>query len=469
MAEPRFGSQLPDDDPALMKTRRDIVIALAEARARQDEREAQENLDRIWKKAGFNGHTNGASPVVPIPEPKTPMPEQASSEAFYGLLGDLAQLTQDYVESDASSILFQLLCTFGIAAGVQPHFMIGATRHAPALFVANIGKSSRGRKGTGWEPIETMFRGAEPEFADRIMSGIGSGEKLVHLVRDPDGDDLGSTDRRLLLRESELARLLVVVNREGSTLSAYLREAFDGKPIRNEVKGRPARSTQHHIGMIGHCTVDEVQSKLREEQIRNGLANRVLWVSSKRARKLPNPPRFSCYDSKDVDEATARLHDAIGYAKSVTSMSRSPEAQAIWDEWYISLDDNGVGPVATITERAEALVTRISMVFALSDGSPTILPDHLCAALAVWDYSAACVRSIWGGTTGDIMADRVLEELAYGPMLQSEITSAVFGGHVSGQRLTEVGALLERQGRVVRDRVETGNRGRPAIRWSLNS
>ncbi len=303
---------------------------------------------------------------------------------------------------------------------------------------------------------------------DRIVSGLGSGEKLVHLVRDAEGDDPGARDRRLLLRESDLAGLLAVVNREGSTLSARLREAFDGKPISNTVKRDPARASVHHIGIIGHCTADELRSQLREEQIRNGLANRVLWLAAKRVTKLPNPPVFSCADDPAVDRAAAALHDALRDARGVRRMTRSAPAERIWDGWYRALPDDEPGLVPAVTERAEALVARLSMIYGLMAGSATIEVEHLTAALALWDYSAACVEHIWGGTTGDLMADRVLEELAFGPMLQAAISSDIFSRNVSGQRLEEIRRRLERLGRITVERIPSGPAGgRPALRWTV--
>jgi hypothetical protein len=196
--------------------------------------------------SGSNGSGPAPGPAAGEAEPMTTVdpswPEPPAEDAFHGLAGRLAALIDPYVESDQVSTLVQFLGAFGIAVGLHPHFMVGATRHAPATYIGLVGRTSRARKGTSWDPVETLFRAVDAQFSARVMSGVGSGERLVWLVRDPLYDkkgelvDEGAQDRRLLLQEPELARLLTVVNREGSTMSAYLRQAYDGKPLRNEVK-----------------------------------------------------------------------------------------------------------------------------------------------------------------------------------------------------------------------------------------
>ena len=47
-----------------------------------------------------------------------------------------------------------------------------------------------------------------------------------------------------------------------------------------------------------------------------------------------------------------------------------------------------MGMFGAVVSRAEAQVTRIAMIFALSDGSATITHKHLEAAFAYWDYAS---------------------------------------------------------------------------------
>ena len=412
-----------------------------------------------------NGHSKegGEERVVVETAVGDPWPEPPASDAYSGLSARLVALIEPYVESDPVAVLVQFLSAYGIAVGIRPHFMVGATRHGPNTYIGLVGRTSRGRKGTSWDPVEALFHRADPRFRLRIMSGVGSGERLVGLVADP-ADPETHIDRRLLLQEPELARLLTVVNREGSTLSSYLRAAYDGRPLRNEVKKDGAVASIHHIGMIGHCTEEELQEQLKEEQIRNGLANRIGWFLTRRAKKLPDPPIF---DGQDIDDAASELRASLEQAATLGRLQRTPAARDLFAEWYSNLGDDDLGVTGAIMARAEAQVTRFAVIYALTDASPAIEVEHYRAAMALWDYSIRCVGHIWGRETGDVIADRILTELAYGPLARSEISTAIFSRNIPAYQLEKAGRMLERRGRIVRERVSSGGPGRPSERWRL--
>src|SRR5215469_8581868 len=316
------------------------------------------------EQAHTNGHSHESGEEVVVETTATKSwPESPSTDVYHGLAGRLVMLIEPYVESDPTAVLVQFLSAYGIAVGIRPHFMVGATRHGPNTYLGLVGQTSRARKGTSWDPIEALFRRAEPRFLLRIMSGIGSGERLVGLVADPP-DPETHVDRRLLIQEPELARLLTVVNREGSTLSSYLRAAYDGRPLRNEVKDRGAISSIHHIGMIGHCTEEELQNQLKEEQIRNGLANRIAWFLTRRTKRLPDPPIF---DGQDIEEAALELRTLLEQSATLTRLQRTPAAKKVWTEWYSELGDDDAGVTGAIMARAEAQVIRFSVLDALTD------------------------------------------------------------------------------------------------------
>lgn len=390
-------------------------------------------------------------------------PSPPAEDAYKGLAGSIVELIAPYVESDPVAVLAQFLCAFGVAAGHRPHFMVGATKHSANTYVGLAGQTSRARKGTSWDALEILFRRADPWFAQRVMSGIGSGERLVGLVQDG-GDGDSQPDRRLLLHEPELARLLAVVNREGSTLSAYLRAAYDGKPLRNEIKRESVVASSHHIGLIGHCTEEELQGRLSEEQIRNGLANRILWFCVRRVKRLPEPAVF---EGEAVEEAASALEAALKRAASIHRMRRSRDAIKLWTEWYRELPDDDQGIVGAITARAEAHVIRIACIYALCDATEIIEVVHMRSAIAFVEYSKRCVLYLWGRETGDVIADKILEELAFGPLSRTQVVREVFSGNVPAYHLERAARMLERRGQLVRERVASGSPGRPVEQWRL--
>jgi len=54
---------------------------------------------------------------------------------------------------------------------------------------------------------------------------------------------------------------------------------------------------------------------------------------------------------------------------------------------------------------------RLASLYALLDHSSLIRPEHLQAAIAVWDYSLASVRLTFGDAIGDPTADKILDAI----------------------------------------------------------
>ena len=109
--------------------------------------------------------------------------------------------------------------------------------------------------------------------------------------------------------------------------------------------------------------------------------------------------------------------------------------------------------------RAEAHVTRLSLLYAMLDRSPTVTIDHLTAALALWQFSEDSARYIFGEALGDPVADRLLEILMdnHDGMAQTALHRAL-GNHVSAGRLNACLKHLESLERITKVERKTGGR-----------
>jgi hypothetical protein len=180
-------------------------------------------------------------------------------------------------EADPVAILTQFLVAYGNLVGRTAHRMVGATAHHTNEFLLLVGPSSKGRKGSSWDFIENLLLPADPDWAaTRIQSGMSSGEGLIWHVRDGMSipgrsaePDPGVEDKRLLVMEPEFALVLRVLAREGNTLSAVVRSAWDGKPLQTMSKNSPTRATNHHVSVIGHissCQTSVLPTEIPERQ-----------------------------------------------------------------------------------------------------------------------------------------------------------------------------------------------------------
>ncbi|MHB8619960.1 MAG: DUF3987 domain-containing protein, partial [Chloroflexota bacterium] len=186
-----------------------------------------------------------ASPIaLPVPAVPVDWPEPPGTAAYYGLAGDVVRAVEPHTEADPVAILTQFLVAYGNLVGRRAHRMVGATAHHTNEFLLLVGPSSKGRKGSSWDFIENLLCTLDPDWtATRIQSGMTSGEGLIWHVRDAmivpgrsAEPDPGVEDKRLLVMEPEFALVLRVLAREGNTLSAVVRSAWDGKPLQTMSK-----------------------------------------------------------------------------------------------------------------------------------------------------------------------------------------------------------------------------------------
>ena len=394
--------------------------------------------------------------------------------ALFGLAGDIAKAATADSEADPAAVLATVLVYAGAAFGNDVYVNVGETKHPPRLFVAIVGASSRARKGTSYNPVHRIFTEAGKTYS---LAAVGtspgptaSGEGLIYRVRDAsevlDKEtnlpiDPGVQDKRVLVIEGELANALKVMQREGNTLSTTIRGFWDCGTVEPLTKNNRIKCTNAHLNLIGHITNYELKQDLKGAEISNGYSNRFIWIAARRQKLVSRPLPMA-------DEAVAllakKLAGAVQHAHDTSVMPFSEEATAEWDRRYPALTTDKAGTIGSVTSRAEAQVIRLALIYALLDFSVCIKVEHLIAAYAFWDYANESAAYIFGDTTSDDDAYRVLQALAAGEKSQSEIRD-LFNRNKSGDSLNSLLTSLEGSGRITQRR-EKG-KGRPTIYWHL--
>ena len=328
-------------------------------------------------------------------------PEPPDDAAFYGLPGRIARVIEPASEADPVALLAQSIVSYGSMIGRTAHFTAEADRHHGNEFVVLVGETAKARKGTSWGHISSLGREAEEQWAaDRVQTGASSGEGIIWAVRDPITKrecvkergkdphyveveaDPGVEDKRLLVYEPEFANVLKQTERQGNTLSAILRNAWDGRDLRTLTKNSPTRATNAHVSLIGHITIDELRRYLTQTETANGYGNRHLWFCVRRSKILPEGGRI---DAAAWEGLRAELTEALGFAREVGGVVRDQDAKAVWREVYGELSEGRPGLTGALLARGEAHVMRLAMLYALMDRSHLIRPPHLMAALALWE------------------------------------------------------------------------------------
>jgi hypothetical protein len=414
----------------------------------------------LFQDAGPEGQADQpGSSVLPAP-PGWPAPPAPA--AYHGLLGEIVRRLEPETEADPVAILAQLLVGFGAAVGRGAYFQVEATRHHPQEFVLLVGESATSRKGTSWDHARRLIATADTTIAERILTGLSSGEGLVWAVRDPTASDPGIPDRRLVAFEAEFASALKACARDNSTLSTTLRSAWDGRPLQLMTRTAPARSTDAHVTVVGHITAAELRHHLTGLELANGLANRFLLICCRRTRLLPEG---GANDPLAGTGLLRLLSAAIEHARTAGRLTFDPAARELWHHAYIELAHaRQPGIAGAICARAEAHTIRLALIYALSDGERTIKTEHLQAALALWDYAARSATWTLQGATGDQLAEQIHAALQRAPdgLTRTQLRD-LLQRHQPADRVDQALHALTSAGRARRTKITTA--GRPAELW----
>ncbi len=402
--------------------------------------------------------------------------------ALHGLAGELVRTIDPYTEADPMATLLNFLVGFGNCINAGPHAVVQHDRHPGRLFVVQVGATSKGRKGTGWSTPRYSFSLLDPDWVkDRVQEGLSSAEGLIYHVRDAlykkqpvkekgrvvDYESVlteeAVDDKRLLLIESEFALTLTVMGREGNTLSATLRNAWDRGDLSTLTRNSPLKATGAHVSVIGHITKQELLARLDDTSKANGFANRFLWALVRRSKELPEG---GSVPEAELAKLVVKLRKARDFALKVSELKRTEEARELWRTIYHDLSEGKPGMYGAIVARGEAQVLRLSVLYALLDCSDVITTEHLNAALAVWDYCEDSARIIFGDAIGDPTADAILSAIRKAGdsgMSDSEI-SDLFGRNKNASDLDRAKRLLLSLRKVFATKTETSGRPRNVYR-----
>lgn len=383
-----------------------------------------------------------------------PQPDPA---CLYGLIGDVARVGSDGTETNAVAIAANFMAYLSCAIGRGVYLPIGNTRHHARIFCLHIGRSGRGRKGDAVSlvlRIDRALRAIDEAFAPQVhRGGLSTREGLAALIHDRyrqgRQDVPAIEDKRLWVVESEFANVLHQGRRNGNTLSAALRDCWDGVDIKPATKTNRIDASDPHVCLSGAISPAELTALMSARELTNGFANRFLMIWAERTRILPFP--------KETPEATvellaARTRDVLAFVRADQHgqcdhlrMELSPQAQWRYAQVYRGElnDDLGDGAVGAMLERRAPMLLRLAMVMALTDLQPRIDAQHIDAAMAWIRHATASVRFVFISAAEEAKLAQVLElssrVLAFlrerGQATRSQISAGCFRGKVSKARI----------------------------------
>jgi hypothetical protein len=389
------------------------------------------------------------------PAPRVPSADPAM---YAGILGEITEVAQPTTEADPAGIYASLLGGASAVIGPDPHVQIGSRRHPLLVWPLLLGRTGSGRKGEATATAGKFLRIAESDDYSKItVSGLSSGEGLIERI----SDDRPEQDRRLYVIEAEFASVMARCKRDGSTLAAVLRQAWDGEALavmnRNQLK-----ASSSHIAITGHISPRELRLRLAEADLSGGTYNRFLPIYVERPKLLAFPSGVGDFVTGKL---SARLRECIRAARQCGRIELDGPARRLWErDIYPELtgaDDDDEAD-AQFTRRAAPYCLRIAALLAALDHRSLMGKRDLIASAALVRYSITSARYVLDKQLRDPRLDRISRAIdgAGSKGITRTDISALFSRNVTKEVLDELLADLVSSGEYAITRRSTG--GRPA-------
>lgn len=346
---------------------------------------------------------------APLAPPK--MPEIG----FPPLIRAIVEVACANSEAHRVAVAANAVAYFSAMTGRAVFQSIGDAEIHCRPFPLIVGKSGKARKGTAESTVRKIFRRADAiinqqrEVEESLhchTGGLSTGEGIAWAIRDPieadekgRGGDPGVTDKRLLAVESEFDNVLSQLRRDNNTLSATIRNLFDGRDLEPLTKTNPTRATRPHVSILGHITSHELREKATANDVANGLLNRfmMLYVYRPKLVALPLPT-----SEATIEELAQRVADAIMgvtngnlHDDNKYEVTFNDAARDLWVEQYPTITRDREGKTGSLLARSEMYARMLAMIFAAMDKRLIIEPRHLHAAIAWVEYWNSSVTYIF--------------------------------------------------------------------------
>lgn len=394
-----------------------------------------------------NQQSDHESPIGAMP--------RMNVDAYFGILQKFVDAAAINSEASPVAIAANVISLFCASLNRYVYQWIGDTKIHCRPFFLLVGKSGKARKGTAEALPRRVF-----ERVDQIRNekydnhlflkihggGLSSGEGICFAIRDApedsDDKDTGVLDKRLLVIESEFANVLANCKRETSTLSAVIRNVFDGRNLAPLTKTNRTCATDPHVVIIGHITSHELIAKVGNGvEAVNGLLNRFLMCFVAREQLVPLPASTSIDEIESLAKGIVGIFDFIDETRQeniggTIEIRINEQAQQYWAKVYSKLSQDNPGIIGSLLARTEVYARMLAMIFAVLDKKLVIEIVHLKAALhwvayveeSVWHLFSDANEQAKEQSLVDFAEKIFLLLVNRGPLTRTDISKA-FSGH----------------------------------------
>lgn len=430
----------------------------------------------------FSGVEEGSTEEFePEPEQDTPKetkaPYEFSKRLTDNVLGRFAHYLSDgdFTEASPDAIYISLLTMVGNFLGGRVHIRDYGGQ-STRLYSILVGPPGTGRKGTAGAEAAAVARigGPTSEFTEwylnKVERSASSGEGIINKLANE------QSDPRLLLWIEEADGLFAAMGREGNTLSAVIREGYDGNPLSILTRKDPKRADHNQLGALVMTTTDGFRVASTHTNEQSGLLSRFLVYGCLRRKVLSTPRRHAEADDRRrelcewIDLAYRNHEGRHEYSLDDAAARRFADYTRMSSDYVDDFDSNrrSVAQMARINNH----VLRVALILAAIDPENTLLRvglEHIEQAIEVANGHEAVVNHFVATGDNDLrdtIKTAIIDKSKVGMTLTDIYTlSRSVKRGVKSQEVREILDGLTAKGLVRKVVTQQVGKGRPGTRY----
>jgi hypothetical protein len=358
---------------------------------------------------------------------------------MYGPLGEVTRKLCEFSEANTGAVYLNLLVSFGNMIGRKAYFNAGSTKHYMNEFLAVVGDSSTGRKGTAENAAKSFLSLINQQWLNTCnISGFATRQAVIAQIKDSstfkkmdketkqyvDVEQPGVDDKRLCIREGELSNVFKLMSDPKTKAAELIRDLWDGVAVSNIVAGKSVdgennslKCAEPHVSIIGSSTQSLVKSTMPVGVALSGDGNRFLWCYAKRTQLSstggPMVDWTKLYTSHVNSKGKKQEVSTFVYFTDILKefgmldadgdedpvfYPLTPAARKHWDDVYWDQETSETkGFLGGMTSRSSPHIRRMATILCIIDRESSVDVKHLKAAEGIWDYTQRCAQHIFIG------------------------------------------------------------------------
>lgn len=258
-------------------------------------------------------------------------------EVMSGAAGRFATTYAQYLEPPPHFFYFSYLTLLGsYLSGLL--LLESELKLEPRLFTILLGLSGTARKSTAADKTIDFFLNTLPHSVSRfledrchmaICQGAGSAEGLAKYLM--------SKADRVLLWLDEFKTFVSKCKIDTSALLSMVTTLFESTSYQNSLKSNDIQVKNGHLSLLA-CSTTEVFQACFDSRFQSvGFSNRLFIVPGESERKYSVPPKMPEFERELL---AADLEAVVAFVGKGRTLTFTPEALAIWDDYYKNLESS---------------------------------------------------------------------------------------------------------------------------------